>query len=205
MRLAALILVAAAACGPSKPTTQPAPAPAPDAATAETCVMPDGSVVATYCAPLSRPGDPPMHTRNDDGTCGPCLLRCLPPGAQIATPVGDRAVSSLAAGDLVWTLDADGARVAAPILRVRPLAAPRDHQVVRVTLDDGRVVTGSPLHPTADGRTLGALVVGGALDGATVRAIAMVALDADATWDLLPDSATGAYWADGVLLGSTLR
>jgi len=210
-----VLLVFVAACGSSKTTSQP-PAPTPadaaptgggSACTADDeacCTLPDGSLVATFCAPVARDGDPPMHVRNADGTCGQCMLRCLPPGTQIATPLGERAIASLVAGDLVWTVDAAGARVAAPIVRVRGLTAPSTHAVLRVSLDDGRVVTGSPGHPTADGRELADLVTGATLDGAAVIAIDRVGLDGDATWDLLPEGPTGAYWADGVLLGSTL-
>lgn len=211
MRTLPLLVLLLAACGSSKTTTQP---PAPigndaavatlDAYAGETCVLPDGSVVATFCAPVSRDGDPPMHTRNPDGTCGQCMLRCLPPAAMIATPLGDRAIASLAIGDLVWTVDASGARVAAPIARLRALDAPATHRVLRVTLDDGRVVTASGGHPLADGTELAALAPGATLDGARVVSIADAALDGAATWDLLPDGATGLYWADGVLLGSTL-
>jgi hypothetical protein len=129
---------------------------------------------------------------------------CLPPSARIDTPRGAIEVSSLRRGDLIWTLDARGRRVAEPIVRVRSIAAPEDHEVLRMTLDDGRAVAGSAGHPTADGRSLGALAIGATLDGAVVVAIDALPLGGDATWDVLPDGPTGTYWADGVLLGSTL-
>lgn len=218
----ASLLIFLIACGSSKPAPAPppenvipdaapgvaaidaAPAGECDPAAPNCCRLPDGDWIVFGCEPVNQAGDPPNHTKNDDGSCGPCLLRCLPPATRIATPTGDREIASLTEGELVWTVDAAGARVAAPIVRIRPLAAPSTHVVMRVTLDDGRVVTGSAGHPTADGRELGALVPGAALDGAQVTAIEVVPLDGDATWDLLPDGATGAYWADGVLLGSTL-
>jgi len=65
-------------------------------------------------------------------------------------------------------------------------------------------VTASAGHPTADGRKVGELRAGDRLDGARVVAAMMVHLDDGATYDLLPSGPTGTYWADGVLLGSTL-
>jgi hypothetical protein len=76
---------------------------------------------------------------------------------------------------------------------------------VRLVLGDGRVVLVSPGHPTADGRRVGALRAGDPIDGAHVAAAERVAYGGGATYDVLPAGATGAYWANGVLLGSTLR
>ncbi|MEQ1502493.1 MAG: Hint domain-containing protein [Myxococcota bacterium] len=143
---------------------------------------------------------------------GPCdLPKCLPPDAAIDTPAGPRAVASLREGELVWTVAADGARVTAPLLAVRSRLVPADHVVVRLVLADGRWVEASPGHPTfrGDGSgldpvPLGELVVGDLLDGAEVVAAERVRYDRPRTWDLLPAGPTGAYWADGVLLGSTL-
>jgi hypothetical protein len=137
------------------------------------------------------------------GNCD--LPICLPPDAAIDTPDGPRPVSELAPGDPVYTLSADGRVVVAPIARVGSRVAPRDHRVVDLALADGRRVRGSPGHPTADGRRLGDLVPGDLVDGVIVTGADLVPFGADRTWDLRPASATGAYWADGVLLGSTLR
>ncbi len=93
---------------------------------------------------------------------------------------------------------------AAPVLEVGSTVAPPGHAVVRVRLSDGRTVTASPGHPTADGRALGMFSVGDRLDGAAVVAIERLPYRGR-TYDLLPAGATGAYWADGVLLLSTLR
>jgi hypothetical protein len=43
------------------------------------------------------------------------------------------------------------------------------------------------------------------LDGALIISITSEPYHADRTYDLLPAGSTGTYWADGVLLGSTLR
>ena len=47
--------------------------------------------------------------------------------------------------------------------------------------------------------------MGDELDGAIVVGIDRVAYGDGATYDILPNSASAAYWANGILLGSTLR
>jgi hypothetical protein len=81
----------------------------------------------------------------------------------------------------------------------------RAHRVVRVELEGGRVLEISPGHPTADGRTFGDLVTGGFLDEQhEVVSARLVPYGYDATYDILPDSSTGTYFAAGALIGSTL-
>ena len=134
----------------------------------------------------------------------PACPICLAIGTVIATPRGDVAVEQLKVGDLVWTRDERGQRIAARVVAVGSTPVPPWHEVVRLALADGRVVVASPGHPTADGRTLGALGVGNVLDGARVVRADRLRYSGRATYDLLPEGATGAYWANGVLLGSTL-
>src|SRR5439155_1009954 len=86
-------------------------------------------------------------------------------------------------------------------LRLEPVSA-GFHFLV---LSDGRTVDVSPGHPTADGRRVGDLVAGDAYDGAIVASADRVAYSGGATFDILPAGPTGAYWANGVVLGSTLR
>jgi hypothetical protein len=132
---------------------------------------------------------------------GGCPI-CLAATARIATPDGEIPVADLHAGMLVWTIDA-GRRVAAPISVVGHTRAPFGHRVIRVVLADGRAVVASPGHPTADGRRVGDLNLGDVLDGSRVVTTESLPYVGD-TWDVLPLSSTGEYWADGVLLGSTM-
>jgi hypothetical protein len=132
---------------------------------------------------------------------GGCPI-CLAAGDRIATPNGQMPVTELQPGMLVWTIDA-GRRVAAPIAVVRHTRAPLGHRVIRVVLADGRAVVASPGHPTGDGRLVGELRPGDLLDGSRIVTADLLPYTGD-TWDLLPLSSTGEYWADGVLLGSTL-
>jgi hypothetical protein len=134
----------------------------------------------------------------------PCPI-CLARGTRIATPAGDVAVELLKLGDIVWTLSAAGARVAAPLVEIGSTPVPSTHRVVHLLLSDGRMVNVSPGHPTADGRKVGELKPGDRYDGGLVLRADLIPYTGGATFDVLPAGATGAYWANGVLLGSTLR
>ena len=129
---------------------------------------------------------------------------CLADTTMIDTPSGPVRVVDLRRGDIIWTLGMTGSRVAAQLVAVGDVEAPADHEVLRIALRDGRAVTGSDGHPTADGRPLRTLSVGDALDGSTVTSIERLPYRGR-TYDVLPAGPTGAYWADGVLLASTLR
>ena len=128
---------------------------------------------------------------------------CLVDSTAIETPAGSVRVTDLRVGDLVWTPAPGGGRMAAPLIAVGSMDAPAGHEVLRITLADGRSVTASPGHPTADGRWVGALAAGDALDGSRVSSVERLPYRGR-TYDVLPAGPTGAYWADGVLLGSTL-
>lgn len=129
---------------------------------------------------------------------------CLAFGTRIATPAGERAVQDLRVGDIVWTFGERGDRVAALLMAVGSMPVPVTHEVVRVALEDGRLVWVSPGHPTADGRLIGDLTAGDTLDGKRVVSTQRVRYLGGATYDILPAGTTGAYWANGILLGSTL-
>jgi hypothetical protein len=129
---------------------------------------------------------------------------CLSDATSIDTPTGAVRVTDLRVGDLVWTQDASRARVAAALLAVASVEAPAGHEVLRIVLEDGRGMTASPGHPAADGRLLGALAVGEELDGSRITSIERLPYRGR-TYDVLPAGPTGVYWANGVLLGSTLK
>jgi hypothetical protein len=148
-------------------------------------------------------GSVSVLTRQQSGP--PACPICLALGTRIATPSGDVAVQDLRIGDVVWTIDGAGARIAAPLTIIGSTPVPATHQVVHLVLVDGRSVFVSAGHPTADGRHLGDLAAGDTLDGARIASVDRVAYVGGATYDILPAGPTGAYWANGVLLGSTLR
>jgi hypothetical protein len=104
----------------------------------------------------------------------------------------------------VWTLDERGTRIQGVIEKVGSTPVPPTHQVVHLVLDDGRQVWVSPGHPLPNGRPDGELRPGDGLDGAVVASADLVAYPGGATFDLLPSGSTGNYWANGVLVASTL-
>jgi hypothetical protein len=128
---------------------------------------------------------------------------CLAAGTLIDTPRGAVRVEDLRKGDPVWTQDEAGRRVIASILRTGSVRVPVVHQMVHITLSDGRELWASPGHPTSDGRRLGDLLIGDLLDGAQVVRLEYVPYGQTYTYDLLPSSRTGFYWANGILMGST--
>jgi hypothetical protein len=131
--------------------------------------------------------------------------RCLAAGTGIDTPQGVVAVKDLRAGDAVWTVDrTTGVRRPATVVATARVPVPTGHSVVHVVLQDGRELWASPGHPTATGQPLGRLQVGDWLDGARVAHIERMAYEGAATYDLLPSGGTGLYWANGILVGSTL-
>jgi hypothetical protein len=134
----------------------------------------------------------------------PCPI-CLARGTRIATPSGEVAVEDVRVGMTVWSLDDHGNRIAVTVEEVGRTPVPGSHRVVRLELDDGRVLYASPGHPLADGLPLGEIRVGDRVDGARVIDAHRVRYDGGSTFDLLPSGPTGVYFADGIALRSTLR
>ena len=130
---------------------------------------------------------------------------CLSRGTLIDTPNGQVPVEQLTVGDLVWTLDTSGVRVAVALVQIGSTPVPSTHRVVHLVLNDGREVWVSPGHPLSDGRTPGELRAGDFVDGARVVTADLVPYAGGSTFDILPAGDTGFYWANGILLASTLR
>lgn len=166
-----------------------------------------------------RTGDTPQHrfmvqgTIAPDGTVvvsqkepvfGDCP-RCLALGTQIDTPNGPIAVQDLKVGMVVWTADAAGNRRATTVLKTARTPVPAGSMLVRLVLDDGRSLLASPAHPSGDRRVLGELRLGDWLDGSRVIQADRVPYEDSATYDILPAGTTGEYWANGILVGSTLK
>lgn len=129
---------------------------------------------------------------------------CLAASTLIDTPAGPVRVVDIQPGMSVWTTTRDGKRVAAAVVEVGSMVVPADHVMVHLVLADGRELLASEGHRTSDGRQLGTLAVGDRVDGSIVKQWELVPYAGDRTYDLLPAGATGAYWANGILLSSTL-
>ncbi len=130
---------------------------------------------------------------------------CLASNTMISTPDGNVNVKDLQVGQMVWTQNALGGKVATPLIKVSHTAVPKTHQVVDLALKDGREAWISPQHPTNDGRIIGELKPGDTFDDSVVLHADLVAYWDAATYDLLPSGETGSYWANGILVSSTLR
>jgi len=129
---------------------------------------------------------------------------CLAKGTLIDTPSGSVPVEQFRKGMSVWTVDDSGKRIATTVVEVAVTSVPSSFQVVMVRLNDGRTLTASWGHPTVEGRALGNYQAGDTLDGALVITVEHVIYNGGATYDLLPTGSTGLYWANGILLKSTL-
>ena len=134
----------------------------------------------------------------------PPNLDCLSAGTSIRTQDDNKLVTELRKGDLVWTVDQGSTRLR-PILKIAKTAVSKSHKVSHLVLSDGRELYVSPGHPAVNGKAVGKLAVGEEYDGATVIKNDLVPYNYSYTYDILPAGDTGFYWANGILVGSTLR
>lgn len=129
---------------------------------------------------------------------------CMPINTLVSTPKGLIFIQDLSVGDLIWTINQVGEKVATAIESVITRPAPQTHQMAYITLCDGRQVTTSPNHPTIEGVKIRDLRVGDILDNSPILQIEYLPYEEGVIFDILPSGETGGYWANGVLLGSTL-
>lgn len=134
----------------------------------------------------------------------PCPI-CLAANTLIDTPSGAIPIQQLQKGMSVWTINKSGERIAGVVIETSKVSVAPSHRVVQLVLDDGRKLFVSPGHPTIDGRTVGDIVPNDLYDGARVVTADRVAYNEGATYDILPSGETGFYWANGILLDSTLH
>jgi Carboxypeptidase regulatory-like domain/Hint domain len=128
---------------------------------------------------------------------------CLATGTLIDTPNGPIPVEELGKGTAIYTVDSSGNKITAVIVETASVQAPEGFQIIHLVLGDGRTVSASPGHPTPDGRAISDLKVGDVLDGEIVISVAPVPYSGF-TYDILPEGGTGLYWANSILLKSTL-
>lgn len=137
-------------------------------------------------------------------TYGGCPI-CLSGKTIIDTPSGSVLVKDLQVGMPIWTSDKSGYRVSGVVQKTSRVPVSPTHQMVHLVLDDGRAFFVSPPHPTIDGRTVGDLDDNDLYDGARVVSSERAVYDDVVTYDILPSGETGFYWANGILLDSTLH
>ena len=134
----------------------------------------------------------------------PCPI-CLSGNTVIDTPNGPVNIKELKKGMTLFTQDASGNRTIGTVLETGKTMVLPSHKMIHLVLDDNRSLYGSPNHPTADGRHLGDLKVGNTLDGVKIRMVELVSYNDTHTYDLLPSGQTGFYWANGILIDSTMK
>jgi hypothetical protein len=162
----------------------------------------DGQTIEALEGTIDRFGRIGLESRQPSSDMCPI---CLVAGTRISTPGGPVAVELLRVGDLVWSLDGEGRTVAVPVVRTGSSPVPPDHMVIRLRLEDGRLLFASPGHPLADGSSLLTLHIGSWIGGSVVEEVGLGPYASAFTYDILPGSETGWYWAEGILLGSTLN
>ena len=111
----------------------------------------------------------------------------------------------LGVGILIWTLNGSGEKELQPIIKLSSMEVGENHKMSHIKLVDGRELDVSPSHPTADGRLVRDLRVDETYDNATIQFIELVPYKDTKTHDLLPAGDTGFYFANGILMGSTLK
>ena len=155
--------------------------------------------------PVSRENDPPPpYFCQLKGYIRPCPI-CLAKNTLIDTPQGAIPVQEIQKEMLIWTVNQSGERVLGVVAFTSKTLVLPDHKMVNLILSDGRTLLVSPGHPTFDGRKIGDLIPGDVYDGARVVSIERVPYSDGYTYDILPSGETGFYFANGILLDSTLR
>ncbi|MBI3622560.1 hypothetical protein HY212_00580 [Candidatus Pacearchaeota archaeon] len=134
----------------------------------------------------------------------PCPI-CLSENTVIDTPSGPINVKELKIGMTVLTQNISGHKQTGMILKTGRTLVPQNHVMVHVVLADKRELYVSQNHPTSDGRLFGELLAGDTLDGSKIKSAEQVPYNGTFTYDILPSGQTGFYWADGILVASTLK
>lgn len=125
---------------------------------------------------------------------------CFSPDTQIKTDKADINISDLSVGDIVLTDN----KTPVKIKKTGQIKV-KNHKILEVKLNDATVLKVSPGHPTGDGRKFEDLMMGDILDERVIVESKLIDYKFSHTYDILPDSKTGNYYANGVLVGSTLK
>lgn len=134
---------------------------------------------------------------------GGCPI-CLSADSEIATPNGEMNIKDIKEGMTVLSKNSQGDTVPSEVVKTNSVFV-GNIQIVDLRLADGRELFASPNHPTYDGKTIGDLKVGENYDGSVVKSANLVQYKYQYTYDILPNSQTGEYFANGILVGSTLK
>lgn len=186
---------------PPSPPPPPRPPPSPQSCGPNRCLLHGRCVIPG--GHLPGPNTPPGAISGVCGHGGKCFAcRCASPDALIATPKGNVFIESIQPRDEVFSLHR-GTVAVVPVLTTQRVPV-RDHAVARVRLGGGAVIEVSGEHPMADGRALFDLRPGERIGQVVVEALSLVPYEFADTYDILPDSDSGAYLVSGLWLASTI-
>ncbi|KKQ36363.1 MAG: hypothetical protein US54_C0071G0005 [Candidatus Roizmanbacteria bacterium GW2011_GWA2_37_7] len=104
----------------------------------------------------------------------------------------------------IYSLDRYGRKIIQPIIKLSKIYVNYNHKVNHLILEDGRNIWVSPLHPSYYFSLVKNLKKGDFYDGAKIITNKIVRYGDKYTYDLLPKGETGYYWANRILLASTL-
>lgn len=125
---------------------------------------------------------------------------CLSPDTKISMKGMKKRVADINEGDIVLSNDEEPVKVIKT-----SMVEVKNHKILKVTFNDATVLEISPGHPTSEGRLFKDLKVGDFVDKKMIVIIKEIPYKYKYTYDILPDSKTGNYYANGVLIGSTLK
>ncbi len=143
--------------------------------------------------------------------------KCMPNTARILTSQGEKQIDNIQIGDSVYTFNNIDGKFLAPIIQVNKILVQKDYIMTKITLEDGRSIQASPKHPIPIERDYATssknqyeellfseIKIGDHIDRTRVVFIEFVNYNGGFTYDILPAGESGYYWADGILVGSTL-
>lgn len=134
-----------------------------------------------------------------------CCLSCLSSSTMIATPLGNINVKKIKVGQLVYSANEYGKKICVPVVKTSKVFVSKTHKIIYIALEDGRKLLVSPTHPLIGTKKICQLAIGAKYDGSIISDFEILDYEDKYTYDLLPESATGYYWANGILIGSTLH
>jgi len=143
--------------------------------------------------------------------------RCLPKTTRILTSQGEEQIDNIQIGDSVYTLNNIDGKILVPILQVNKVVVQKNYILTKITLEDGRSIQASPKHPIPikinyarssrnqyEELLFSDIKKGDHIDNSRVVSIEFVNYNGGFTYDILPAGESGYYWAEGILVGSTL-
>jgi len=125
---------------------------------------------------------------------------CLSAETRIKTPTIEKVVTDLKESDFVIS---DNGKLVK--IKKTSKTEAKKHKILKITFHDATTLEISPNHPTSDRKLFKELKIGDLIGGKQIIEIKEILYKYKYTYDILPDSETGNYYANGVLIGSTLK